>query len=219
MEPGRRVGLALEGRKGSGCDPLSSLFFVTLIAISDSSVTSVTSVNTVASAEIIVEEWKGSSSTKLSRTAIITASHSLSIQRSGSLFHHVWRRILEAVVPEGFPSSVTPDFVPFQQSDRDPPQKMKGKSHRFTIELVTAWYSSNIGVLLLNKYLLSNYGFKYLIFLTMCHMSACSLLSYIAIAWMKIRSRVQFLKIAALSLVFGVSVVFWNISLQSHHCK
>ncbi|KAM1018752.1 hypothetical protein ACFX2C_040341 [Malus domestica] len=219
MEPGRRVGLALEGRKGSGCDPLSSLFFVTLTAISDSSVTSVTSVNTVASAEIIVEEWKGSSSTKLSRTATITASHSLSIQRSGSLFHHVWRRILEAVVPEGFPSNVTPDFVPFQQSDRDPPQKMKGKSHRFTIELVTAWYSSNIGVLLLNKYLLSNYGFKYLIFLTMCHMSACSLLSYIAIAWMKIRSRVQFLKIAALSLVFGVSVVFWNISLQSHHCK
>ncbi|KAM0993066.1 hypothetical protein TB2_008606 [Malus domestica] len=70
---------------------------------------------------------------------------------------------------------------------------MKGKSHRFTIGLVTAWYSSNIGVLLLNN--------------------------YIAIAWMKIRSRVQFLKIAALSLVFGVSVVFWNISLQSHHCK
>ncbi|KAM2759236.1 hypothetical protein COP1_023982 [Malus domestica] len=117
MEPGRRVGLALEGGKGSECDPLSCLFFVTLTAISDSSVTSVTSVNTVASAEIIVEEWKGSSSTKLSRTATITASHSLSIQRSGSLFHHVWRRILEAVVPEGFPSSVTPDFVPFQVWD------------------------------------------------------------------------------------------------------
>ncbi|CAL9001439.1 unnamed protein product, partial [Prunus brigantina] len=63
---------------------------------------------------------------------------------------------------------------------------MKGKSRLFTIGLVTAWYSSNIGVLLLNKYLLSNYGFKYPIFLTMCHMTACSLLSYIAIAWMKI---------------------------------
>ncbi|TQD84365.1 hypothetical protein C1H46_030074 [Malus baccata] len=96
---------------------------------------------------------------------------------------------------------------------------MKGKSHLSTIGLVIAWYLSNIGVLLLNKYLLSNYGFKYPIFLTMCHMSAYSLLSYIAIAWMKIRSRVQFLKIAALSLVFGVSVVFWNISLRSHHCK
>ncbi|MBA0638294.1 hypothetical protein Godav_022114 [Gossypium davidsonii] len=59
----------------------------------------------------------------------------------------------------------------------------------------------------------------------MCHMTACSLLSYIAIAWMKmvpmqtirsrtIRSRVQFFKISALSLVFCVSVVFGNISLR-----
>ncbi|MBA0630400.1 hypothetical protein Godav_002506 [Gossypium davidsonii] len=51
-------------------------------------------------------------------------------------------------------------------------------------------------------------------------MTACSLLSYIAIAWMKmvpmqtIRSRVQFFKISALSLVFCVSVVFGNISLS-----
>jgi len=90
----------------------------------------------------------------------------------------------------------------------------------FTIGLVTSWYFSNIGVLLLNKYLLSNYGFKYPIFLTMCHMTACSLLSYIAIAWMKlvpmqtIRSRVQFFKIAALSLVFCGSVVSGNVSLR-----
>ncbi|KAJ8763977.1 hypothetical protein K2173_004841 [Erythroxylum novogranatense] len=97
---------------------------------------------------------------------------------------------------------------------------MKNTSRLFTIGLVTAWYSSNIGVLLLNKYLLSNYGFKYPIFLTMCHMTACSLLSYVAIAWMKmvpmqtIRSRQQFFKITALSLVFCVSVVFGNISLR-----
>ncbi|MBA0627215.1 hypothetical protein Godav_004756 [Gossypium davidsonii] len=51
-------------------------------------------------------------------------------------------------------------------------------------------------------------------------MTACSLLSYIAIAWMKmvpmqtIRSRVQFFKITTLSLVFCVSVVFGNISLR-----
>ncbi|CAK9323819.1 probable sugar phosphate/phosphate translocator At3g11320 [Benincasa hispida] len=97
---------------------------------------------------------------------------------------------------------------------------MKGSSRFFTIGLVTSWYSSNIGVLLLNKYLLSNYGFKYPIFLTMCHMTACSLLSYVAIAWLKmvpmqtIRSRIQFLKIAALSFVFCISVVFGNISLR-----
>ncbi|CAM8878868.1 unnamed protein product [Rhodiola kirilowii] len=98
--------------------------------------------------------------------------------------------------------------------------KGQGSSRLFTIGLVTSWYSSNIGVLLLNKYLLSNYGFKYPIFLTMCHMTACSLFSYVAVAWLKmvpmqtIRSRVQFLKIAALSLVFCASVVSGNISLR-----
>ncbi|KAL0452778.1 UNVERIFIED_CONTAM: putative sugar phosphate/phosphate translocator [Sesamum latifolium] len=97
---------------------------------------------------------------------------------------------------------------------------MKSSGRFFTIALVASWYSSNIGVLLLNKYLLSNYGFKYPIFLTMCHMTACSLLSYIAIAWMKmvpmqtIRSRVQFMKISALSFIFCASVVSGNVSLK-----
>lgn len=97
---------------------------------------------------------------------------------------------------------------------------LKSSSRLFTIGLVASWYSSNIGVLLLNKYLLSNYGFKYPIFLTMCHMTACSLLSYIAIAWLKmvpmqtIRSRTQFIKITALSFVFCGSVVSGNISLR-----
>ena len=97
---------------------------------------------------------------------------------------------------------------------------MKGSNNRFfTVGLVAAWYSSNIGVLLLNKYLLNNYGLKYPIFLTMCHMTTCSLFSYVAIAWMKVvplqtlRSRVQFFKISVLSLVFYVSVVFRSISL------
>lgn len=107
-----------------------------------------------------------------------------------------------------------------QVSDDEKGSKMKGSSRFFTIGLVAAWYSSNIGVLLLNKYLLSNYGFKYPIFLTMCHMTACSLFSYVAIAWLKvvpmqtIRSRVQFFKISALSLIFCVSVVFGNVSLR-----
>lgn len=97
---------------------------------------------------------------------------------------------------------------------------MKSTGRFFTPALVSAWYSSNIGVLLLNKYLLSNYGFKYPIFLTMCHMTACSLYSYIAIAWMKvvpmqtIRNRVQFAKISALSLIFCASVVSGNVSLR-----
>lgn len=52
--------------------------------------------------------------------------------------------------------------------------------------LILSWYTTNIGVLLLNKYLLSNYGYKYPIFLTMCHMAACSILAYISVVWMKI---------------------------------
>lgn len=85
------------------------------------------------SSEVTVEEWSGSSSSKLSRTATITSlsirrfvaffstvlhfrfSFSFSLhkpntypsfssvfapRRSGSRFSHVWRRILQAFVPE-----------------------------------------------------------------------------------------------------------------------
>lgn len=94
------------------------------------------------------------------------------------------------------------------------------KKALFITSLIILWYSSNIGVLLLNKYLLSNYGFAFPIFLTMCHMSACAILSYISIVFLKIvplqmvKSRQQFFKIATLSIVFCGSVVGGNISLR-----
>lgn len=94
------------------------------------------------------------------------------------------------------------------------------KQTLFILSLVIFWYSSNIGVLLLNKFLLSNYGFRFPIFLTMCHMSACAILSYFSIVVFKIvpiqmlKSRSQFLKIAALGLVFCGSVVGGNVSLR-----
>lgn len=90
----------------------------------------------------------------------------------------------------------------------------------FISTLIILWYSSNIGVLLLNKLLLSNYGFKFPIFLTMCHMSACAILSYVSIVFLKIvplqkiKSRGQFLRIGCLSVVFCGSVVGGNISLR-----
>ncbi|KAL8208508.1 hypothetical protein R6Q57_007920 [Mikania cordata] len=86
--------------------------------------------------------------------------------------------------------------------------------------LIILWYSSNIGVLLLNKLLLTNYDFKFPIFLTMCHMSACAILSYVSIVLLKvvplqkIKSRSQFFRIATLSIVFCGSVVGGNISLR-----
>ncbi|XP_028100905.1 UDP-URONIC ACID TRANSPORTER 1-like isoform X1 [Camellia sinensis] len=94
------------------------------------------------------------------------------------------------------------------------------KEALFIASLIILWYSANIGVLLLNKFLLSSYGFGFPIFLTMCHMSACAVLSYISIVFLKIvplqriKSRSQFLRIATLSIVFCGSVVGGNISLS-----
>jgi len=111
-------------------------------------------------------------------------------------------------------------FLTLHQIQGNTPPQKKKMSRLFNVCLIASWYSSNIGVLLLNKYLLSSYGFKYPIFLTLCHMMACSLLSYIAISWLKIvplqtiRSRWQFLKISALGVIFCSSVVTGNVSLR-----
>ncbi|KAF4369552.1 hypothetical protein CsatB_003949 [Cannabis sativa] len=89
-----------------------------------------------------------------------------------------------------------------------------------TAVIIASWYFSNIGVLLLNKYLLSIYGFRYPIFLTMLHMIACAFYSSIAINFLEvvprqhILSRKQFLKIFALSAIFCFSVVCGNTSLR-----
>ncbi|XP_057462110.1 UDP-URONIC ACID TRANSPORTER 1-like [Actinidia eriantha] len=94
------------------------------------------------------------------------------------------------------------------------------KDALFITSLIILWYSSNIGVLLLNKFLLSIYGFRFPIFLTMCHMSACAALSYLSIAFLKvvplqrIKSGSQLLRISTLSVVFCGSVVGGNISLR-----
>ncbi|XP_071909289.1 UDP-URONIC ACID TRANSPORTER 1-like [Coffea arabica] len=94
------------------------------------------------------------------------------------------------------------------------------KQALFIITLIILWYSSNIGVILLNKFLLSNYHFAFPVFLTMCHMAACALLSYVSIVFLKIvpfqriKSMSQFLRIATLSIVFCASVVGGNISLK-----
>ncbi|KAK8456609.1 hypothetical protein SEVIR_3G045900v4 [Setaria viridis] len=95
-------------------------------------------------------------------------------------------------------------------------------SRLFTAGLVAAWYASNIGVLLLNKYLLSVYGFRFPVFLTACHMSACALLSTLAHAagpssstsTSRRRSRGQLARVAVLGAVFCASVVAGNVSLR-----
>ncbi|TKY55404.1 sugar phosphate/phosphate translocator [Spatholobus suberectus] len=89
-----------------------------------------------------------------------------------------------------------------------------------TALIIASWYLSNIGVLLLNKYLLSFYGYRFPIFLTMLHMLSCAAYSYAAINFLEIvplqhiHSKRQFLKIFALSAIFCFSVVCGNTSLR-----
>ena len=89
-----------------------------------------------------------------------------------------------------------------------------------TALIIASWYCSNIGVLLLNKYLLSFYGYRYPIFLTMLHMIACAAYSYASINFLEIvplqpiHSKRQFFKILALSAIFCFSVVCGNTSLR-----
>lgn len=60
---------------------------------------------------------------------------------------------------------------------------------------------------------------RYPAFLTFCHMLACSLLSYglaasQTVALQPVKSRQQFYKIAALALIFCVTIVLGNVSLR-----
>jgi drug/metabolite transporter (DMT)-like permease len=79
-------------------------------------------------------------------------------------------------------------------------------------------------VLLLNKYLLSVYGFRFPILLTACHMTACTLLSALVhhhrsssrrgSSSSSSRSRAQLARVAVLGAVFCASVVAGNVSLR-----
>lgn len=89
----------------------------------------------------------------------------------------------------------------------------------YTVAMIAAWYFSNIGVILLNKYLLSVWGFKFPIFLTMCHMAMCATLAFAVRAAgiaprQNLKSRRHAIKVAVLAVVFVASVVGGNISLR-----
>ncbi|PWA37732.1 hypothetical protein CTI12_AA587730 [Artemisia annua] len=94
--------------------------------------------------ETVVEEWSGTSSNKLSLTAVISPSSSPShftVKTHGNRFNLFSRRFLEAFVPEGFPSSVTPDYIPFQTWDL-----LQGLSTYIRMMLSTQALLSAIGV-------------------------------------------------------------------------
>ena len=104
-----------------------------------------------------------------------------------------------------------------QKNTRTLPQH---NSRLLTAMVVLAWFVSNIGLLLMNKYLLSNYGFQQPVFLTLCHMLMCIVLSAALgttsfVPKKSIQSSKQLMKIFVLAVVFAVSVVMGNISLRS----
>lgn len=76
-----------------------------------------------------------------------------------------------------------------------------------------------MGVVMLNKALLTSYHFKYPFLLTLMHMLTCSLccaaLSVTRLYPLETcRTRTQFIKISLLSAVFCLTVVLGNISLR-----
>uniref|UniRef100_A0A7R9W0I2 Sugar phosphate transporter domain-containing protein n=1 Tax=Chlamydomonas euryale TaxID=1486919 RepID=A0A7R9W0I2_9CHLO len=88
-----------------------------------------------------------------------------------------------------------------------------------TASIVFAWYTSNIVLLLLNKFLLSHTSFRQPVTLTLCHMAACVLLGGLAsvTGLMRLhhpRSGAQAGKIAALSVLFTATIVLGNASMH-----
>ena len=88
-----------------------------------------------------------------------------------------------------------------------------------TFTLIAAWYSSNLGVIMLNKALLSSFGYKFPIFLTFLHLVSCTLFSLLTaklglVERQEVKSRAQHLKIGVLAMLLCLSFVGGNISLR-----
>uniref|UniRef100_A0A7S3QMB6 Sugar phosphate transporter domain-containing protein n=1 Tax=Dunaliella tertiolecta TaxID=3047 RepID=A0A7S3QMB6_DUNTE len=99
---------------------------------------------------------------------------------------------------------------------------MSSSSTATTISVIIIWYATNILVLLGNKFLLSNTGFRQPVFLTLCHMTACMFLGIIisASGWIPVKplkSRMQLVKVSILAVIFCSTIVLGNASLKYLH--
>jgi len=118
-------------------------------------------------------------------------------------------------------NSVSPETDPLLSSLPESSSQPKSvhRANFMTALVVFAWFCSNIGLLLMNKFLLSNYGFKQPVFLTLCHMLACVILSTAFsttqyVPKKSIQSSKQLMKVSLLAAVFAMSVVLGNVSLR-----
>lgn len=89
-----------------------------------------------------------------------------------------------------------------------------------TLLVILLWYAINIGVVIFNKIVLSSQKFEYPIFLSLCHMSACSLIGFLTqsvLGWFPakpISSRKQLVNVCLLSVIFCATIVLGNWSLK-----
>lgn len=72
------------------------------------------------------------------------------------------------------------------QMSSSPSPSPSGRRALLIACLIRLWYSSNIWVKLVNTYLLSNYGFRFPVFLTMCHMTSCALFCHPSFVFLKL---------------------------------
>lgn len=89
-----------------------------------------------------------------------------------------------------------------------------------TVLVILAWYTANIALVLLNKFLLSSTKFRQPCFLSLCHMAACVgmglLISATGTMPLKpLKSRQQFGKIAVLAVMFCASIVRASKALRA----
>ena len=115
--------------------------------------------------------------------------------------------------------SLTPTSSPRTVDGTSKLQQGRAKLFIVTSLIVAAWFVTNIGLLLMNRALLSTYNFRHPVCLTMIHMLVCVALSSLAqlhprLPRQSLQSKKQGAKVAALAAVFAVSVVGGNLSLQ-----
>ena len=115
--------------------------------------------------------------------------------------------------------SLTPLSSPITFHSTGKPQQ--GRAELFIVNplIVAAWFVTNIGLLLMNRALLSTHKFQHPVSLTVIHMLVSSALSGFAqlhprLARQSLHSKKQGAKVAALAAVFAVSVTGGNLSLQ-----
>ena len=115
--------------------------------------------------------------------------------------------------------SLTPTSSPRTVDSTGKLQQGRAKLFIVTPLVVAGWFVTNIGLLLMNRALLSTYNFRHPVSLTMIHMLVCVALSSLVqlhphLPRQSLQSKKQGAKVAALAAVFAVSVVGGNLSLQ-----